>query len=159
MRQRTSPPAMGRRQFLAVSGAGGAALVAAHLWPTAVRADVASMKAAMGKKFGGRTPKMGRVSIDAPEIAENGNTVPIAVEVDSKMAGGDMVKSVHVWADVNPRPEVVSFHFSSLSGAARASTRMRMIKTQNLYAVAEMADGQLFMAKRLVKVTIGGCGG
>jgi sulfur-oxidizing protein SoxY len=148
-----------RRRFLIASGAGGAAFVATQMFPLAASADVAAMKAAMKKTLGDKTPKMGRVSIDAPEIAENGNTVPVSVDVKSAMKGNDMVKAVHLWAEGNPRPEVATFHFTALSGAAKASTRMRLAKTQNLYAVAEMANGDLFMAKRLVKVTIGGCGG
>ena len=42
---------------------------------------------------------------------------------------------------------------------AKASTRIRLIKTQNVVAVAEMSDGKIYMAKAEVKVTIGGCGG
>jgi sulfur-oxidizing protein SoxY len=154
-----SGTSLDRRRFLIASGVGGAAFVATQMFPLAASADVAAMRAAMKKTLGDKKPQMGRVSIDAPEIAENGNTVPISVEVKSAMKGADMVKAVHVWAEGNPRPEVASFHFSPLSGAARASTRMRLAKTQHIYAVAQMANGDLFMAKRLVKVTIGGCGG
>ena len=148
-----------RRRFLIASGAGGAAFVATQMFPLAASADAAALQAAMKKALGGKTPKMGRVSIDAPEIAENGNTVPISVDVKSAMKGNDMVKAVHIWAEGNPNPDVVTFHFTALSGSAKASTRMRLARTQNLYAAAEMANGDVFMAKRLVKVTIGGCGG
>ncbi len=149
---------IGRRRFLAATAASSAALAAAPFFPTAARADLAAVKLAMKKKLGGRKAKLGKITIDAPEVAEDGSTVSVAFKVDSKMTGDDMVKAIHVWAAGNPRPDVVSFHFSSLSGAARVSTRMRMAQTQNIYAVAEMADGQLFMAKRQVKVTLGGCG-
>ena len=81
------------------------------------------------------------------------------VEVDSTMTDSDMVDSVLILADGNPRPEVATFHFTALSGAASATTRMRLAKTQNVYAVAKMADGSVHMDKKEVKVTIGGCGG
>ena len=108
---------------------------------------------------GGSTPQTGRIRLNTPEIAENGNTVPVSIEVDSAMNGDDMVRSVTLFADGNPSPEVVTFHFTALSGAARANTRMRLAKTQNVVAIALMADGSSFMDSKLVKVTIGGCGG
>ena len=70
-----------------------------------------------------------------------------------------MDDSVMILADGNPRPEVATFHFTALSGAAAATTRMRLAKTQNVIALAKMADGSVYMDKKEVKVTIGGCGG
>jgi sulfur-oxidizing protein SoxY len=64
-----------------------------------------------------------------------------------------------ILADGNPRPEVATFHFTALSGTAAATTRMRLAKTQNVIALAKMADGSVYMDKKEVKVTIGGCGG
>jgi len=147
-----------RRSFL-IAGVGGAAFATVQLTPGVALADKAAVAAAMKKAIGDKKPVAGKVSIDAPEIAENGNTVPIGIEVESKMAGGDAVKAVHVYAEGNPNPEVASFWFTPGSGAAKASFRMRMAKTQNIIVLAEMADGKVYMGKRLVKVTIGGCGG
>merc|ERR1712072_869364 len=100
----------------------------------------------------------GKITLEVPQIAENGNTVPISFSVDSPMTDSDYVKTVHLFADKTPRPEVAVLHLNPGSGKAVASTRMRMIKTQNVVAVAEMSDGAVFMAKAEVKVTIGGCG-
>ena len=75
------------------------------------------------------------------------------------MDGDDVVESVMIGADGNPNPEVATFHFTAMSGAAEATTRMRLAKTQNVIAVARMADGSVYMDKKEVKVTIGGCGG
>jgi sulfur-oxidizing protein SoxY len=66
---------------------------------------------------------------------------------------------VHLYADGNPNPDVASFHFTEMSGKADVSTRIRLAKTQNVVAVAEMGDGSFMMAKAEIKVTIGGCGG
>lgn len=148
-----------RRQVL-LAGLGlalGAVGLAAGARPAA--ADLAAVQKAMKALLGDRQPQEGRVSIDAPEIAENGNTVPVTVEVDSPMTEDDYVEAVHIFAEGNPRPEVASFHFMPANGEAVASTRIRLARTQNLYAVAEMSDGSVYMAKREVKVTIGGCGG
>ncbi|MDP2733806.1 MAG: thiosulfate oxidation carrier protein SoxY, partial [Hoeflea sp.] len=100
-----------------------------------------------------------KITLTAPEIAENGNTVPISVSVESAMEGDDLVESVIIFADGNPSPAVATFHFTEMSGAALATTRMRLAKTQNVVAVAKMKDGSFFMDKKQVKVTIGGCGG
>ncbi len=148
-----------RRSFLIAAGAGSAAFAAAQLTPGIALADKALTAEAIKKAIGDRTPIDGRVTIDGPEIAENGNTVPIGFEVESKMSGADQVKAVHIFAEGNPRPEVANFWFSEQSGAARGAFRMRMAKTQNIIALAEMADGKVYKGQRLVKVTIGGCGG
>jgi sulfur-oxidizing protein SoxY len=85
--------------------------------------------------------------------------VPVNVEVESPMTDADYVKSVHVFAEGNPLPGVVSYKFTPASGKASASTRMRLAETQNIVCIAEMSTGKLHMAKANVKVTIGGCGG
>lgn len=108
---------------------------------------------------GGATPEAGKVSLDTPEIAENGNTVPVGVSVESPMTADNYVASVLILADGNPRPGVATFHFTAASGEASAKTRIRLAKTQNVIAVAKMSDGSHFIDKKEVKVTIGGCGG
>ena len=159
MTQNNTPQDPERRSLLIGLGVGGLAVVGMTLVPRAVLADAESMAAAIKERIGDRATKEGRISLELPQIAENGNTVPIAVEVDSPMTEQDFVKSVHIFADKNPRPAVASFHFTPRSGKARVATRMRMIKTQNVVAVAEMSDGSVYMASAEVKVTIGGCGG
>jgi sulfur-oxidizing protein SoxY len=112
------------------------------------------------KRFtGGKQPAAGKVKLDLPEIAENGNTVPMAVSVDSPMTEQSHVTDVLVVADENPRAGVAMFHFSPASGVAEVSTRIRLGSTQNITAIAKMNDGSFFMATKQVKVTIGGCGG
>jgi sulfur-oxidizing protein SoxY len=112
------------------------------------------------QKFtGGKKPAEGRIKLDLPEIAENGNTVPMTVTVESPMTAQSHVSDVLIVADGNPRSGVARFHFSPASGAAEANTRIRLATSQNVVAVAKMNDGSFFMASKPVKVTIGGCGG
>jgi sulfur-oxidizing protein SoxY len=108
---------------------------------------------------GGKTPIEGKVKLDLPEIAENGNTVPMTVMVDSPMTDASHVTDVLVVANENPRSGVAIFHFSPASGVAEANTRIRLAATQDVIAVAKMNDGSFYMASKQVKVTIGGCGG
>ncbi|MEO0543874.1 MAG: thiosulfate oxidation carrier protein SoxY [Pseudomonadota bacterium] len=145
-----------RRSMLALSGGAAAALVAMRAMPAYADAD-AAMDAV--RSFAGGEPATGPIRLDAPEIAENGNTVPISVSVESDMAEDNYVESVAVFADGNPAPEVVVFNFTPMSGEAAATTRMRLAQTQHVIAVAKMSNGDVFMDKREVKVTIGGCGG
>jgi sulfur-oxidizing protein SoxY len=99
------------------------------------------------------------ITLEVPEIAENGNTVPLRLSIDSPMTEGDHVKRVMVLAVGNPRPGVATFNFSPASGSAAASTRIRLAKTQDVVVVAELSTGKFLTAKKTVKVTIGGCGG
>jgi len=105
------------------------------------------------------TPKEGKVTLKAPEIAENGNAVPLTVSVESEMSEKSYVKALYVAADGNPNPGVAIYEFTPLSGKAEVQMRVRLAQTQKLVAVAEMNDGTLYTASREVKVTIGGCGG
>lgn len=105
------------------------------------------------------TPKDGKVSLKAPEIAENGNAVPLTVGVDSEMSEKSYVKTLYIAADGNPNPGVAVYEFTPLAGKVEVALRVRMQQTQKLVAVAEMNDGTLYTASREVKVTIGGCGG
>jgi sulfur-oxidizing protein SoxY len=147
-----------RRQALALS-AGAAALAAAGLDTPAAFADAAATEKSMMEFTGGKKPGTGKITLTTPEIAENGNTVPISVSVDSPMTDKNYVKSVMLLADGNPNPGVITFNFSPMSGQASATTRMRLAKTQNVVAIAKMSDGSVYMDKKQVKVTIGGCGG
>ncbi len=146
-----------RRQALAL-GAGVMTLAALGVssGPALAKNDA---EEAIKKFTGGKTPVQGKIKLDLPEIAENGNTVPMTVTVESPMTEQSHVTDVLILADENPRSGVVTFHFSPASGVAEANTRIRLAATQDVIAVAKMNDGSVFMASKQVKVTIGGCGG
>ena len=150
---------LGRRDVLRVAGAGVLAIAGSSLFPRHVLATPETAARALSKLTGGGTASEDKVVLKLPEIAENGNTVPVTVSVDSPMTGDDYVKAVHVVAEGNPRPDVVTFNLSSNVGKAVISTRMRLIKTQNVVAAAVLNDGSVYFTKKMVKVTIGGCGG
>jgi sulfur-oxidizing protein SoxY len=149
-----------RRQVLHRGLVIGGAVVATALAGAAMPANAANNSDELIKKFtGGKTPTQGRVKLDLPEIAENGNTVPMTVSVESPMTEESHVTDVLIVADANPNAGVATFHFSPASGVAEANTRMRLASTQDVIAIAKMNDGSFFTASRQVKVTIGGCGG
>lgn len=101
---------------------------------------------------GGANAVAGVIELDAPEIAENGNTVPITVSAPG-------ASSIMILAAGNPVPAVATFNFGPMSAARSGSTRIRLAKTQDVIAVAKMEDGSFQTTLAKVKVTIGGCGG
>ena len=101
---------------------------------------------------GGADAVAGAIELDAPEIAENGNTVPITVSAPG-------ASSIMILAAGNPVPAVATFNFGLMSAARSGSTRIRLAKTQDVIAVAKMEDGSFQTTQATVKVTIGGCGG
>ena len=146
-----------RRQVLGIEAG---ALAVAGLGATIGPAQAANDAQALIKKFtGGKQATEGKVRLDLPEIAENGNTVPMTVTVESPMTDASHVTQVLIVANENPRGGVATFYFSPASGVAEANTRIRLAATQNITAVARMNDGSFFMTSKQVKVTIGGCGG
>jgi sulfur-oxidizing protein SoxY len=157
MTEITTRMTFNRRQALSI-GAGAVGAVAFGLSIPSALANNGADEAI--KKFtAGKAPTQGRIKLDLPEIAENGNTVPMTVTVESPMTEQSYVSEVMIVADGNPRPGVITLHFSPASGKAEASTRIRLLQTQNITAVAKMNDDTFFIATKQVKVTIGGCGG
>ena len=100
----------------------------------------------------GVEPAEGGVFITAPEIAENGNAVPVTVEAPG-------ATEIVLVATNNPTPGIGHFRFMEAAGAALVATRIRLGGTQDIIAVARFPDGRLAKAQVEVKVTIGGCGG
>ncbi len=115
--------------------------------------------AAIATWLAGRDVASEGLKFTTPAIAENGNTVPIGIEVEGRFTAERYVKAIHVFAEANPAPEVISFAFSPASGRAKVATRIRLAKTQRVVALAEWSDGRVLQAINEVKVTIGGCGG
>lgn len=146
---------LGRREVLSITLGAAAAAFGLSERPAYAKNDVEDV---IRKFTSGRSPIEGRVRLDLPEIAENGNMVPMTVFAESPMTEQSYVTDILVAADENPRAGVATFHFSPASGVAEVNTRIRLAATQNVIAVAKMNDGSLFVARKHVKVTIGGCG-
>ena len=117
--------------------------------------------ATMQRLFGSRPIKDGSsvIKLEMPLIAENGSVVPITVEVQSPMTSATYVKNIYIISDKNRRPLNARFSLTPDMGAASIGANLRLGETTDVRAVAELNDGTLLMAKREVKVTVGGCGG
>ena len=152
---------------LAVAGLGGAAAPLLGAGAVTAQGTLGALQpeekveATMKRLFGGRPIKdgSGAIKIDMPLIAENGAVVPITVEVQSPMTPANYVKHIYIISDKNRRPMNAKFTLTPAMGAALVGANVRLAETTDVRAVAELSDGTLLMAKREVKVTVGGCGG
>jgi sulfur-oxidizing protein SoxY len=144
-----------RRGVLVLAG-GAVALMS--LRPLGAReADRLSYEEAFRAIAGTREPKDGRVTLELPKIAETGNSVPVAVRVDSPMTPGDHVARIHLLSMGNPRPNVATFHLGPRAGIAEVGTRIKLSRTQQVVALAEMSDGSLWREQASIVVTLGAC--
>ena len=98
-------------------------------------------------------------SLAHPEVAENGNMVPFTVSVESPMTPDNYVKTLTILSTGNPQPVIARFHLSPASGRALVSGRLRLARTQDVIAIAELSNGTLIKAITKAAVTVGGCGG
>ena len=143
-----------RRQFMA---AAGAAAAAGFVGLRPAGATPSSMAAAIGQVTGEAAVQIGKVRLEVPPLVENGSTVSLTVSVDGPMTAANYVKSIHVFNEKNPLPNVASFHFGPRTGRARVSTRIRLADSQIVVAIARMSDGSLWSAKAEVIVTLAAC--
>lgn len=141
-----------RRSFLA-------GLTALCAWPFAAArgADADSVEAMVFKVTGGAVVQSGRVKLELPLLADNGNSVSLKVSVDSLMTAASYVKSIHIYAARNPRPNVANFYLGPRAGRAQVSTRVRLGGSQRVLAVAALSDGSFWSASADVVVTLSAC--
>lgn len=119
----------------------------------------AQFKDAYEPLVGIATPHETGVTVELPEIAENGNFVPITISVDNPMTADNYVKTIHILSTANPVARIATFHLSPANGLARVQSRIRLAKTQDVIVISENVSTSLSIASVLVKVTIGGCSG
>ena len=112
----------------------------------------------ISKIVGSKGAKTGVASLVAPAIAENGQVVPLKVEVNHPMEEGNYVKAIHLYAAGNPTPKIITVNLTPANGKAYFSTRTKLAKSQDVFVVAELSDGSFLKDTKNVKVTIGGFG-
>jgi sulfur-oxidizing protein SoxY len=143
---------LSRRDALA---AGAGALSALIVRPAGATSE--TMQAAIREFAVGATIKPGKVTMDIPPLVENGNSVPLTITVDSPMTEQDFVKTIAVFNERNPQPNIGTFHLSPRSGRAFVATRIRLGDSQNIVAVAQLADGTFWSGSAELIVTLPAC--
>ena len=141
-----------RRQFLSFA-AGAIPIVA--LRP--LDATPAMLNTAIRNVVGEAQLRIGKVRLDIPPLVENGNTVPMTVSVASPMTATDYVKSIHVFNEKNPQPNIGNFHLGPWSGRAQVATRIRLADSQKVVAIARLSDDSFWQVAVDVVVTLAAC--
>lgn len=141
---------MKRRRF--VQGAAALALVGVRPVHAALPAI-----APLDKWLAGRTPRLERIKLSIPAIADNGFAVPMRVSVQGPFAPGPYVKSIRLFSETNPVPDMAVFEFPVPIERAEIESRVRLAGTQQVVAAAEMTDGQVYAIATEVIVTLAGC--
>jgi sulfur-oxidizing protein SoxY len=146
-----------RRQFLGL--AGGAAVLGAVpvLTVRPAEATPAMLAAAIRNVVGAAVVRTGKVKLEMPPLVENGNTVPMTVSVASAMTPDDYVKSIHVFNEKNPQPNIGNFYLGPRAGRAQVSTRIRLADSQKIVAIARLSDDTFWSASVDVIVTLAAC--
>lgn len=148
---------MSRRRFLQAAGAvaAGAALPAAAQSNRILPAqDIAP---AIERITGGKPVERKAVRVELPPLAENGNSVPLRIRVDSPMSASDRVTDLHVFAERNPRPLVAAYHFGPAVARAQVETRIRLAVEQRVLVVASLSGGRFVSGEAHVVVTSAAC--
>ena len=124
-----------RRQILqAAALAGCGALLRLSIRPAAATPEM--MKDAVRAVIGEAPVKKGKVKLDLPPLVENGNSVPCTVSVESPMTEREHVKTIYIFNEKNPQPNVASFYLGPRAGRAQVSTRIRLADSQKVIAIA-----------------------
>ena len=146
-----------RRQFLVLTGGALATAAEAQLPANIAEIRKAALKDAIGKVVGNAQVRQGRVKLDIPPLIDNGNAVPVSVEVESPMTDADHVKTIHLFTERNPQPYVFTAHIGPRAGKARIATRARIGDSGDVTAIAQMSDGSFWSDSVRVIVTLSAC--
>ena len=141
-----------RRTFLSLTG-GAAALVIVR----PVDATPAMLSAAIRNVIGEANVHTGKVKLEIPPLVENGNTVPMTVSVTSPMTADEYVKSIHVFNEKNPQPNIGNFYLGPRAGRAQVSTRIRLADSQKVVAIARLSDDTFWQVTTEIVVTLAAC--
>jgi sulfur-oxidizing protein SoxY len=139
-----------RREFLA----GLAGTLAS---PGAALAQVDPLDPLVRIVTNGAPVRKGKVKIELPQLADNGNSVPIRITVDSPMTASDHVKSIHLYSERNPVPNMANFYLGPRAGRAEINSRVRLAGSQRVTAVARLSDGTFWSDTAPIVVTLSAC--
>jgi len=146
-----------RRQFLGIAGTAAAIGTVPVVSLRPVAATPETMTAAIRNVIGSAAVRIGKVKLDVPPLVENGNTVPMTITVSSPNTSEDHVKSIHVFNEKNPQPNIGNFYLGPRAGRGQISTRIRLADSQKITAIARMSDDSLWSATADVVVTLAAC--
>ncbi|MEO8752034.1 MAG: thiosulfate oxidation carrier protein SoxY [Casimicrobiaceae bacterium] len=142
-----------RRRML--QGAGALALI--HARPLFAADGELPTIPAMTTFLAGRTPRRERIRLDLPRLADNGFAVPMRITVAGPFAPGPFVRTIAIFSEANPVPDLAVFEFPLPLERIELDSRIRLAGTQQVVAIAELTDGNLLATAMEVVVTLAGC--
>lgn len=143
-----------RRRFLAVAAA-GALMTQVRVAAAVPRIEV--LQPLVDKITAGAPLQEGRVTLEIPQLSDNGHSVPMKISIASPMSERDYVRTVHVLSEKNPRPVIATYHLHPQCGRAEIATRVRLNGEQRILVIAAMSDGSFQAASASVIVTETAC--
>ena len=146
-----------RRDLLKLSAGAAVAGAVPIITLRPLEATPATLNTAIRNVVGEAQVQAGKVKIDIPPLVENGNTVPMTISVTSPMTETDYVKSIHVFNEKNPLPNISNFYVGPWAGRAQIATRIRLADSQKVVAIARMSDDSFWSASADVIVTLAAC--
>ena len=146
-----------RRRFLGLAGSTAMLGAIPIVTVRPVEATPAMLATAIRNVVGEAPVRTGKVKLDVPPLVENGNTVPMTVSVSNPMTPDDYVKSIHVFNEKNPQPNVGNFYLGPHAGRAQISTRIRLADSQKIVAIARLSDDSFWSTSVDVVVTLAAC--
>jgi len=142
-----------RRNWLAGAGT----LATLTVQPKLMAAMPEPVQSVIQRDFPGADIQPGKVNIELPALAENGNSVRIKVSVESPMTETDYVSFMQIIAPANPLPDVARFDLSHANGLAEVETRIRVSAEQDIVVIAGLSDGSLWSGSAHIVVTVAAC--
>jgi sulfur-oxidizing protein SoxY len=154
---------LSRRQSLqAAGGIGlyGALVSVGLLTPSAAAAQAFNAAAFQAKTIAEALGALGAASpqdskdvvITSPDIAENGAVVPVTIR-------SNLPKTQRMALMVEKNPSALAGAYEIPDGTEpEVAMRIKMGQSSDVVALV-MADGKWHMARKEIKVTLGGCGG
>ncbi len=146
-----------RRRFLGLAGSTAVLGAIPIVTVRPAEATPAMLATAIRNVVGEAPVRTGKVKLDVPPLVENGNTVPMTVSVSNPMTSDDYVKSIHVFNEKNPQPNVGNFYLGPHAGRAQISTRIRLADSQKIVAIARLSDDSFWSTSVDVVVTLAAC--
>lgn len=146
-------PSPMRRRLLEAS----VAIAAGRAVPALAADELLPVYAELTAYLAGRSPRMERLVLELPRLADNGNAVPMKLAMPGPFAPGAHVRAIALFAQKNPVPKMAEFEFPLPSARVEIESRVRLAGTQRVIAIATMADGTLYGAYADVSVTLSAC--
>jgi len=107
--------------------------------------------------LGESKPEVGALALDLPAVTQDGSSVTLKVSLDRRRHSDTVIEALYLFTTGNPAPELAEFQFGPAAGPLDLETRIRLDRSQQVFALARTADDRWLAGVRDVRVTVSGC--